>query len=285
MKTNMKFTMYNGFGDMVVRKGIDQTAAYVRKLGFSSVEASADLYFGTKNPFNCVSDAQTARVVLEENQLSVSCYTAYTDLWGDPTCEASMCKHIEIASALGSPYFHHTLAPRLTAASDPEYQMVIKKLVEVASRIADYADTLGVTCIYEDQGFYVNGVEGFGGFWREMKQRCRNIGVCGDMGNILFVNETPKAFFENYIEDICHVHVKDYLWKKAKQSPGLYWEEAAEDSWLRDTMIGHGVVDIESCLKILKDAGYSGSFALELSHPEPYEEGVAQAMEYLKRFW
>lgn len=48
---------------------------------------------------------------------------------------------------------------------------------------------------------------------------------------------------------------------------------------------GHGVIDVEACMKILKDAGYNGAFALEISHPEPYEKGVEQAMEYLKRYW
>ena len=34
----------------------------------------------------------------------------------------------------------------------------------------------------------------------------------------------------------------------------------------------------------LKDAGYTGALAFENEHPEPYEAGVKQGMDYLKRF-
>ena len=105
------------------------------------------------------------------------------------------------------------------------------------------------------------------------------------MGNILYVNEMPEPFLKAFIEDICHVHVKDYLWKKGLVSPGMYWNRGKADSWLRETMVGSGVVDFEACMKILKEAGYEGAFALELNHPEPYEAGVQQAMEYLRRYW
>lgn len=161
----------------------------------------------------------------------------------------------------------------------------IHSIVEAAGRIADFADQAGIICIYEDQGNYVNGVTGFGRFWEQMKQRSRNVGICGDLGNILFVNETPETFFRAYLKDICHVHVKDYLQKKAAVSPGSYWEKAHGGSWLRDTMVGSGIVDFETCLQLLKEGGYQGSYALELCHPEPFEEGVRQAMEYLERLY
>ena len=32
---------------------------------------------------------------------------------------------------------------------------------DAAARVANYAATLGLTCIYEDQGFYLNGIDGF----------------------------------------------------------------------------------------------------------------------------
>ena len=192
---------------------------------------------------------------------------------------------VEVAAELGSPYFHHTLLPGDVRQGSPSsYKEGVRAAVEAAAQIADYAADFGIICIYEDQGQYVNGVEGFRGFWTEMKKRCKNVGICGDFGNILYVNETPEAFLEVYSRDICHVHVKDYLWKKGAISPGRYWCRGKGDSWLRDTMVGSGVIDFAACIKILNEAGYSGAFALELLHPEPYEAGVHQAMEYLKKF-
>ena len=41
--------------------------------------------------------------------------------------------------------------------------------MEAAAEVADYAKPLGVKCIYEDQGLFANGVDGFGAFYRQMK--------------------------------------------------------------------------------------------------------------------
>lgn len=282
----MKFTMYHNFSTYVIEHGIEKAAEIAKSLGFSGVEIFSDDVTDAENAIKNVEEAIHAKRVLEEYGLVVNCYSVYAGIYRNPSGVESLMKQLDIAAALGSPYFHHTLLPWLELWDGaPEYKGAVQEVVEVAAQIADYADTLGVTCIYEDQGYYVNGVEGFRGFWNQMKKRCNNIGICGDLGNILFVNETPEVFLKEYVHDVCHVHVKDYIKKRAKESPGRYWLGAKDDCWLRDTMIGSGVVDFETCMNILKDAGYDGYFALENCHPEPYEEGVYQAMEYLNRFW
>lgn len=289
----MKFAIYAGFSSYILEKGLEKAAGYAKELGFMAVEMLADK---KDNPVPDVETAKHAKAVFDKYGLKVACHSVYVNLWDSESKHPSgykiseaeelfLMKQVEVAAVLGSPYVHHTLLPWLTLPSDaPEYEEAIEIAVEAAVRVADYAATLGITCIYEDQGYFVNGVEGFDGFYGKVKARCKNVGICGDLGNILFVNETPEAFLEANIKDICHVHIKDYLWKKAKVSPGIYWYKAKSDSWLRDTMIGNGVVDFEACMKLLKDAGYDGYFSLENGHPEPYEVGVQQAMEYLKRF-
>ena len=290
----MKFAMYMGFSEYVMENGFENAAAYAKRHGFSAVEMLA---LKKNTPVPDVETAKRARAILDEHGLKVACHSAGANLWDNNSKHPSgfkiseadeqfLMEQVEIAATLGSPYLHHTLLPWLTLPADaPGYEEAIETVVEAAVRVADYAASFGITCIYEDQGRYVNGVEGFYGFFSKMKKRCKNVGICGDLGNILFVNETPEVFLKTYIEDICHVHVKDYLWKKASISPGTYWLRAKDNSWLRDTMIGSGVVDFEACMKLLKDAGYQGHFSLEIEHPEPYEEGVQQAFEYLKRFW
>lgn len=300
----MEFAIYAGFSRYILENGFDKAAAYAKELDFSAVEMLADKKY---NPVPDVETAKQAKAVFDKYGLKVACHSVCVNLWNDIKThgqgpkqnitvgeittadradEKFLMRQVEVAAALGSPYVHHTLLPWLTLPVDaPEYGEAIETAVEAAVRVADYAATFGITCIYEDQGYYVNGVEGLYGFFSKMKARCKNVGICGDLGNILFVNETPESFLEAYIKDVCHVHIKDYLWKKAKVSPGIYWYHAKDDSWLRDTMIGNGVVDFDACMKLLKDAGYQGYFSLENAHPEPYEDGVKQAMEYLKRFW
>lgn len=282
----MKFAMYTGFSSKVQEEGIECAAEYAVQLGFSAVEFFADCVCEADPGILSMESAKHAREVLERHHLQTACYSVYADLWKNPEGEKRVMEQVQVAAALGAPYLHHTLLPWLTLSEEaPGYEEAMEGIVEIAGRIADYADTFGITCIYEDQGYYVNGVNGFQGFWDRMKKRCKNVGICGDLGNILFADEMPEDFLQVFIEDVRHVHVKDYLRKKAVMSPGKYWVKAKEDIWLRDTMVGNGIIDFETCMTMLKNAGYQGYFALESLHPEPYEAGVEQAMEYLSRFW
>ncbi len=273
--------------EKVAEKGIEGAAEYAAGLGFSSVELCMSGYSESsrRRVLPDVEAAKYARNVLEQAGLSAACHSVFVELYKNEEGEKILMEQAEIAAALGSPFLHHTMLPWLTLPENaPDYEEAIEVVVEVAGRVADYAATLGVKCIYEDQGFYVNGIEGFGGFWKKMKQRSKNVGICVDLGNVLYVRETPQAFLEAFAEDVCHVHVKDLLQKTTEVSPGRYWMRTMNGWWLRNTMVGSGVIDFEACLKILKKADYQGGFALENNHPEPYEEGVYQAMEYLRRY-
>lgn len=279
----MNFTMYAGFADKVKKEGIEKAAEYAAKLGFSSVEVFSNCMVEGDLAFLDVESAKKARDVLARYGLTVSCYSAYMSAWQNEESVQRAMKMVEIAGALGSPYFHHTLLTWLELPEEaPGFEEGISAALLVAERIANHAKKFGITCLYEDQGHYVNGVEGFGIFFHEMKKRCENVGVCGDFGNIMFENERPEDFLKAYAEDICHVHVKDYLRKEADETPGMYWIRAKGNNWLRETMVGHGTIDIGACMKVLREAGYKGAYALELGHPEPFEKGVVQAMECLK---
>lgn len=280
----MKYSMYGGFTELAMREGVEKAAGKALELEFNGVEFLADKMWSDKEPFTDAKEAAHAKKLLDEAGLDVSCYSVAVNLWNNPGVEEVMHRQIEIAAALGSPFVHHTLLPWLELSEEtPNIKEGILRAAEIATRIAKDAEAYHITCIYEDQGHYVNGVENFGTFWKIMKENCTNVGICGDLGNILFVNETPEDFLKVFVKDVCHVHVKDYLKKQDTQTPGKYWEKAEGDIWLRDTMVGSGVIDFKVCLDLLKQAGYQGYYSLELSHPEPYEEGVRQAMEYLNR--
>ena len=282
----MKFTMYHNFSANVLKYGIEEATKKAKELGFSGVEIFSDDVSGTENAVKTVEEAAFVKEVLGKYGLSVSCYSVYAGIYRNPEGVESLKKQLHIAAALGSPYFHHTLLPWLSLWDGaPKFKEAVDEVLETAVEIADYAKGLGLKCIYEGQGYYVNGVSGFKYFWRRIKKRCANVGICADLGNILFVNDTPERFIKKFSEDICHVHIKDYLLKKSDNSPGIYWLGAKDKTWLRDTMIGSGVVNFAKCIKLLKKNGYNGSFSLENCHPEPYEDGVHQAIDYITKLW
>lgn len=284
----MEFTFYSRYTSMLAQKGAEETADYAVRMGFSSVEVLEVTSPGHPSAIPDRETAKKVREILASRGLRTACYSVGTNLWqagsGENPAEESLKKQAEIAAELGSPFLHHTLLPWLRRTEDaPEKSEAIEQVTETAARIARYAAPLGVACLYEDQGLYCNGIDGFGLFYREVKNRAGNVGVCGDVGNILFVDEEPVPFFKAFAGEIRHVHIKDYLKKNVPESPGMYWLPTGK-GWVRDTMVGSGVIDFEGCLNVLKEAGYDGALAFELEHPEPFDEGVRQGMAYLKRF-
>ena len=280
----MELAMYNGFNSELAKNGIEKTAQRARELGFSAVEHLT--MFPENEYMPSIKDASHMRRVLDEYGLPMACYSVCIDLYSDENGVEFLKGEADRAAELGSPYFHHTLIlSRHDAHNAPSYEEAIKRIFEQAVEVAEYVETLGITSIYEDQGFYVNGVKGFGGFFNEMKKIHKNVGVCADFGNILFADETAEDFFKAYAKDIRHVHVKDYIFKNTELPPSNAWARTKNNNWLRDIIIGDGIVNFERGFEILKEAGYNGRFSIEGGYPEPYEMGVAQAFEYLSRYW
>jgi sugar phosphate isomerase/epimerase len=136
--------------------------------------------------------------------------------------------------------------------------------------------------LYEPQGTFVNGVKNFGIFFEEMKKRGCNVKICGDIGNCLFVDEAPDLFFKAYAKDIVHVHLKDYIINRQDEMPELLWDRSKGGNMLAETEIGTGIVKFDACMQALKEAGYSGSFAIE-SVLTPYRETMfARDMQFMR---
>lgn len=94
--------------------------------------------------------------------------------WQNEESVQRAMKMVEIASALGSPYFHNALLTWISLPEDaPGFEEGINAALLVAERIANHAKKFGITCLYEDQGHCVNGVEGFGIFSHKMKSDVR----------------------------------------------------------------------------------------------------------------
>ena len=279
----MNYTFYTQFIEMLARDGAQKTAEYAKALGFSSVEVLESIGGGHPRVIPDVKTAEEVRRVFSANGLTVACYSVGCDVYQNPASEDALVYHAEIAAALGCPYLHHTLKTGLRMAENaPAEEAVLADVTAAAIRIANRAKPLGITCLYEDQGMYANGIENFGRFFGEVHRVCQNTGVCGDFGNILFVDEDPVQFLAAFAPYIRHVHVKDYLRKDFDGTvPAGGWYPTKHGRYLRDTTVGAGIIDIPSCMKVLHDAGYDGAYALELCHPEPFDDGVRIAVQYL----
>ena len=234
-------------------------------------------------------DVEAARKIAAyaaEKGIRIACFSMGVNLLAGSYADtiAKLKRYIDVAAALGSPLFHHTLA----TGYDPTrakvaFHDVLEHCVTAVRELYDYAEQRGVRCAYENQGFYINGGDRYEAFLAAVG---RNVAVVADVGNILFVDETPETFIGRFAPLVAHVHVKDYFWKPAGGTdPGEQWHTTRGGNYLRDAIMGHGVVDFETIFRQLDAVGYDGCFSLEYCG---YEEPVAAnelSIRNLRRFY
>ncbi len=204
--------------------------------------------------------------------VGICCFSLGADFLGSDIEDevARLKRYADVAAALGSPYLHHTLAPALDFASQRfPFSVYLERAVRGVREVYDYAEQLGVRCIYEEQGFAFNGVGRFDDFLGAVN---RPVGVLADLGNILFVGESPEQFVSRFAPMVCHVHAKDYLYKDCRwPHPGNGWYESQDGGYLRGTVIGHGTVNFVRVCQVLQSVGYDGFYSLEYDGLEdPY---------------
>jgi len=193
---------------------------------------------------------------------------------------------VDVAYAMGAKMFHHTLVPSLrhTAEHMPIYKQILPQLISACEEICDYAAKYDITCVYEDQGFVINGVRAYEEFYLSLDRP--NKGIISDLGNILFVGEKPQDFTGHFAPLVKHVHVKDYLLKSGNSPfPGSEWYVAANGDYIRGTVIGHGIIDFVQTIKILLRAGYDGYYSIEFDGIEPPEIGITNGLRNLQYYY
>lgn len=222
-------------------------------------------------------DLQVARdlkAYADSKGISFPCVSVGLSLVDDDREEAieTIKRYADIAKILGSPYLHHTIALNF---SEPQkiadnFEVYYQRGIAAVREIFDYAATLGIRTIYEDQGFLFNGCKNFSRFLQEVG---RNVGVVADFGNIQFVDEHVEAFISKFSDRIVHVHAKDYIVTDGTSREirsGEYTSKGG--NYLQGCLIGEGSVHTEDAFKALQAIGYKGFVALEGDPIGPDEE-------------
>ena len=280
----MKFVMYTYFDKLVRENGFREALKIAKSIGFSGIEFVDGGIFPDKTLTPSLEAAKEYRRILEEEDMIISCYTVCISIYKSSEATEGLKKHAEYAAAMGAPYLHHPLCFESSKGEHaPSYEEVLADVLPRAAEVAKSARDLGVTCIYEDQGEYLNGVEGFGGFFSALKAECDNVGVCGDFGNIHFVDESAPDFIGAFLPEIKNVHVKDYFITPEKDDRQGGWMTTAKGDYIIAAPIGEGSVDFVTGMRLLRDAGYDGYFSIEqlLPFPEEFIADAKNAMKYL----
>lgn len=276
----MIITNYNLFQQDLATHGIEYAAEHTVALGLGAVEFLAG--FPARLPmFNDLKEAERVAEVLKRYGLKTSCFSVGASLYGPDgrNAEEAFKRYAEIAAIVGSPYLHHTMFLSLTLPENPpSYETVFNAVIDSVERIAAHAKPLGVTCLYEPQGMYFNGVAGLAPLLTEMKKRATNVGVCGDVGNCLYVDDDPVTVFEAFAPEILHVHMKDYT-VRAEKGNNPTTKPSRGGRWLTISEIGAGDIDLVGAMRALKNVDYDGAFALEVAGDDDF---MRRSIEYLK---
>ena len=112
-----------------------------------------------------------------------------------------------------------------------------------------------------------------------------NFGLLVDMGNFLCVDEDPALAVGRVAPYAFHVHAKDFHVKQGTDTnPGAGWFRSRGENYLRGAIIGHGIVPVLPCLRILKKAGYDGYLSVEFEGLEDPLRGVPMGLDNLRRY-
>jgi sugar phosphate isomerase/epimerase len=269
----MNITFYGGFNPMLRRDGIEKTLDFTVERGFSSVEY---LDFPSEYVFT-TDEARTLKESLDRHGLKCACYSVAANvmaqrggMYGEKSGVEALKNCADRAVILGAPYFHHTMTMGMPINVCPEedFDNFFESLCDCAEEVGKYANSIGLTVLYEPQGPFVNGIERFGRLYFEMKRRGVDVYVCGDIGNTLFADTSPVDFYKKFAADVRHAHLKDYVIDSAsevKDSPTAY---SVSGIRLNEVMLCTGDIDVAACLSLFKEQGYNGAFAIEnfLSH-------------------
>ena len=207
--------------------------------------------------------AKSLKAYADEKGISFPCVSVGLNLVDEDNAGAieTLKRYADVAKILGSPYLHHTIALNF---SDPNFTQEIQEQrfqlgAECALEVCDYANSLGVRTLIEDQGFVFNGVENCLRLHRLSQGK---IGFVADVGNIYFYDEKPEDFILAANDQVCHVHIKDYHYTPGHQS-GTPGYRTWQGDTLQDAEIGTGCIDFAKVFSAFDQIDYQGMYALE----------------------
>jgi sugar phosphate isomerase/epimerase len=156
-------------------------------------------------------------------------------------------------------------------------------LIKGCRAVTELAADMGIKTMVENHGFFCQDSERVEKLANGVNHE--NFGLLVDIGNFLCVDEDPCIAVGRVAPYAFHVHVKDFLRKSGSHpNPGKGWFRSRGGDYLRGTVLGHGVVQVEACIGILKRNGYNTGLSIEFEGIEPVLDSVADGLDNLRRY-
>lgn len=248
------------------------------KMGFEAIDFAV-LLGDDPIPVMCEKLGKQAK----DAGIIVQNYAVAADfLKGDLDEEIERVKgEVDNAAKMGALTFRHDAAwglPKDTGLRT--FDQALERIAQGCRAVTEYAAQAGVRTMVENHGQFVQDsarVEKLIGTVDH-----ENFGALVDMGNFMCADEDPAKAVGVLAQNAFHVHTKDFFYKPCTaRDPGQGWFQTRAGAYLRGTVVGHGVVPVEACLRILKQAGYDDVVAIEFEGMENCIEAIRLSREYL----
>ena len=261
-----------------------EACQHARDMGYDGIEfIDLDLAFAPGED-NVESLAKHLRAHCEALDLDIPAYTVAADFLngrgGAPEDEpARVCRCADIAALLGAKVLRHDAFWRLGELRD--WREGVARVVPGIRQVADYAQSLGIRTCTENHGRIMQDSDRVEYLIRAVDHP--NYGWLVDMGNFLCADEDPVHAMQTGAKMAVHAHAKDFHYKKQGEFlPKQGWFGTRGGNHLRGAIIGHGVVDVPACLRLLKEAGYDGWLSVEFEGMEDCIMALKADLENLK---
>ena len=277
------------FSQMIRKTGADyfKICDVAKEMGYAFMDFT-DIDPAMAGETDDIKAAEKIRKYCEEIGLEIGCYTVGADFIngsdGNVEAEIKNVMHkVDIAAALGAKIMRHDAANGFRSPEKGRnYRDAIKLIAEPIRQVTRYAASLGIKTCTENHGYFMqdsNRVEEL-----ILAVDDTNYGWLVDIGNFMCADEESVRAVSTAAPYAFYVHVKDFLWKSGREvNPGDGWFKTRGGNYLRGTVIGHGVVPVEQCINILKNAGYDGNITVEFEGMEENTDALKAAYNYMKR--
>jgi len=253
-----------------------------KKIGYDGIEfvnLHQDCIPGTEDEF---AVAKEIREYCEKIGLEIMAYTVGANfLAEDMEAEMAKVRHcVDVAAALGAPVMRHDVCYSLRDQRRYTWREAAEEIAPYVREITRYAASKGVVTCSENHGYIFQDAQRVEHLIRLVDDK--NYGWLVGMGNFICTDGNILDSVRIAAPYAVHVHAKDFLWKSGAGTKPEGWGESTSGNYWRGTVVGHGVIPIAQCVKVLKNGGYDGYLSLEFEGWEDNLQALESGYTYLK---
>jgi inosose dehydratase len=193
-------------------------------------------------------------------------------------------QEVDIAHRLGVKRMRHDVAWKApNEISIRDFEKDLPRMAEACSIIADYAAQFDIVTSIENHGYYVQASDRVQRLIHVVDKE--NFKTTLDTGNFLCVDEDPVAAVKKNLSYASMVHVKDFYHRTSSLGLGEGWFPTSSGNYLRGAITGHGDINLQEILKVIKQSGYDGYISIEFEGMEECKQAAKISLDNVRKIW